>query len=135
MLHRHRSPLKKGASREGKGERDKKGSRRTPAVSKSPREEKNVSVATTAGGHLDAHPAAPNKPSGTLKPQPRVPVLRRYPLLRWKKLHGAPLQGHTVNVSGPLSRACWHHFFHRPCGQSRSSRGSDATKPQCTCLG
>jgi hypothetical protein len=61
-------PTKKGACQEGKGGRDEKASRGTPPVSKSPRREKDVTVGTTAGGHLGDHPAAPAKPGGTLKP-------------------------------------------------------------------
>jgi hypothetical protein len=48
-------PTKKGASPEGKRRRDDKVSRGTHPVTKSPRREKEVTVANTAGGHLDAH--------------------------------------------------------------------------------
>jgi hypothetical protein len=72
-------PNKKGASQKGKGGRDEKASRGTPPVSKSPRGEKDVTVGTTAGDH----PAAPKKPSGTLKPTAKG----------------------TGDVSGPLSVA------------------------------
>jgi hypothetical protein len=60
-------PTKNGASGEGKGGRDVKSSRRTPPETKSPRGEKDVTVGTTAGGHLITHPTALNKPSGPPK--------------------------------------------------------------------
>jgi hypothetical protein len=58
---------KNGASDEGKGGRDVKSSSRTPPETKSPRGEKDVTVGTTAGGHLITHPTALNKPSGLPK--------------------------------------------------------------------
>jgi hypothetical protein len=60
-------PTKRGAFQERKGGRDDKVFRGTPSVSTSPRGEKDVTVGTTAGGHLGDRPAAPTKPSGTLK--------------------------------------------------------------------
>jgi hypothetical protein len=60
-------PTKNGASGEGKEGRDVKSSRRTPPDTKSPRGEKDVTVGTTAGGHLISHPNALNKPSGPPK--------------------------------------------------------------------
>jgi hypothetical protein len=61
-------PTKDGDSDEGKGRRDVKISRRARPEIKSPRGEKDVTVGTTAGGHLVTHPAAPKKPSGPFKP-------------------------------------------------------------------
>jgi hypothetical protein len=53
---------------ESKGGRIENVSCGSSTVSKSPTGEKDVTVSTTAGGHLDANPGATNKPSGTLKP-------------------------------------------------------------------
>jgi hypothetical protein len=52
-------PTKKGASREGKGERDEKETRGTSPASRSPRGVQDVTVGTIASGHLDAQPVVP----------------------------------------------------------------------------
>jgi hypothetical protein len=98
-------PTKKGASQEGKGGRDEKVFRGTPPVSKSPRGEKDVTVGTTAGEHFGDHPAAPTKPSVTLKSTAKgtgsasVPSVSKEAASRCTS-HGAP-----GDVSGPLSVA------------------------------
>jgi hypothetical protein len=83
-------PTKNGASGEGKGGRDVKSSRRTPPETKSPRGEKDVTVGTTAGGHLISHPTALNTPSGPPKLTAKVTGSL---LLRRKQHRGAPLRG------------------------------------------
>jgi hypothetical protein len=98
-------PTKKGASQEGKGGRDDKASLGTAPVSKSPREEKDVTVETTAGGYLDAHPAAPNKPSGTLKPTAKVSGTAPVPATSTEAAQRHKSPGAPCDVSGPLSIA------------------------------
>jgi hypothetical protein len=93
-------PTKNGASEESKGGRDEKASRGTPPVSKSPREKKDVTVGTTTGGHLGDHPAAPKKPSETLKPSPKVTSSAPVPAARRKQPKGGRLSGHPVTYPG-----------------------------------
>jgi hypothetical protein len=70
-----------------------------------PQRGKDVTVGTTAGGHLGDHPAASIKPSGTLKPTDKgsryapVPAASKDAASR-RTSHRAP-----GDVSGPLSVA------------------------------
>jgi hypothetical protein len=78
-------PTKDGASDDGKGGRDVKTSRTTPLVTKSPRGEKDVTVGTTAGGHLVTHPVASKKPSGPLKTTTNGTVSLPVLTAQWKQ--------------------------------------------------
>jgi hypothetical protein len=98
-------PTKKTASPEGKRGRDEKASRGTPSVSKSPRGEKDVTVGTTAGGHLGDHPAAPKKLSGTLKPTAKGTSYAPVPAASKEAASRRTSPGAPGDVSGPLSVA------------------------------
>jgi hypothetical protein len=98
-------PTKKGATQEGKGGRDEKASRGTPPVSKSPRGEKDVTVGTTAGGHLGNHLAAPTKSSGTLKPTDKGTSSTPVPAASKEAASRRTSPEAPGDVSGPLSVA------------------------------
>jgi hypothetical protein len=89
---RHRSPLN-GGLEESKEGSDRKASRGTIPVSKSPRREKDITVGTTAGVRLAAQHVALRKSNrvGHSSPQPRVPARSQHPLLRWEQPLGAPI--------------------------------------------
>jgi hypothetical protein len=100
------APLpKKGASKEGKGGRDEKASRGTSPVFKSPRGEKDVTVGTTADGHLGDHPPAPKNPSGTLKPTAKDTSSAPVPAVSKEAASRRTSPGAPGDVSGPLNVA------------------------------
>jgi hypothetical protein len=104
-ISRHRPPLKKGDSEVRKGGRDEKASRRTPPVSKSPIGEKDVTVGTTASGHLGDRPSAPEKPSGTLKPTAKCTSSAPVPAASKEETSRRTSPGAPGDLSGPLSVA------------------------------
>jgi hypothetical protein len=114
-------PAKKGSTREGKGGRDEKASRGTSALSKFPRGEKDVTVGTTAGGHLGDHPAAPKKPSGKLKPTAKGTSTAPVPAASMKAAQRRTYPGASGDVSGPLSVA--------PIGTTSSTAQVDKVVP------
>jgi hypothetical protein len=126
-ISRQRSPLKNGASGEGKGGRDVKSSRRTPPETKSPTGEKDVTVGTTVGGHLITQPTALNKPSGQPKlaakgtGSPSVPEQHR----------GAPLPGHPVTCPGQTAARLLAPLPRAPKWRKTFPHGSGVTKPRC----
>jgi hypothetical protein len=96
-------PTKDGASDEGKGRKDVKTSRRAPPGIKYPRGEKDVTVGTTAGGHLVNHPAAPKKPSGPLKPTANGTVILPVSVASMEATLRRTSPGAPGEVSEPMS--------------------------------
>jgi hypothetical protein len=93
---------KNGAPGEGKGGWDVKSSRRTPPENKSPTGEKDVTVGTTAGGHLISHPTALNKPSGPPKPTAKSTGSLSVPVASKEAAQRRTSPGATAAVSGPM---------------------------------
>lgn len=69
----------------------------------SPRGEKGVTVVSTAGEHLDAHPATSKKPSGTLNPTATGSSNAPEPSASMKAASRRTSPGALRDVSGPLS--------------------------------
>jgi hypothetical protein len=116
-------PTIKGASQESKRGRDEKASRGNPPASKSPRREKDITVCTTAGGHLGDHPAAPLKPIGTLKPTAKCISSAPVPAASNESASRRTSPGATGDVSWPLS-VTPIGTTSTTSGQSRSTRGA-----------
>jgi hypothetical protein len=74
-------------------------------VSKPPRGEKDVTVGTTAGGRLGDHPAAPKKPSGTLKPTAKGTSSAQVPAASKEAAPRRTSPRAPGDVSGPLNVA------------------------------
>jgi hypothetical protein len=90
-------------------------------VSKSPRGEKDVTVGTTAGGHLDDHPAAPKKQSGTLKLTAKGTSTAPVPAASMEAAQRHTYPGAPDDVFGPLSVA--------PIGTTSSTNQVDKVVP------
>jgi hypothetical protein len=124
------------ASDEGKGRRNMKKSRRAPLETKSPGWwGENVTVGTTAGGHLVTRPAAPKKPSGPLKPTANGLSSCQYQLLRRKQHSGAPLPGHSVKCPGLSAARRLAPLKQAPKWIKQFRQGSGVTEPRYTYLG
>jgi hypothetical protein len=95
-------PTKNGASGEGKRGRDVKSSRRTLPETKSSRDEKNVTVSTTAGGHLISHPTALKKPSGPPKLTAKGTGSLSVPVVSKEAAQRRTSPGAPGDVSGPM---------------------------------
>jgi hypothetical protein len=80
-----------------------KSSCRSPPKSKSPRGKKDAPVGTTADGHLDAHPAAPNKPSGLLNPTAKGTGTLSVPTASKEAVQRHTCPGTPCDMSGSMS--------------------------------
>jgi hypothetical protein len=108
-------PSKDGVTDEGKGRRDVKISRRAAPDIKSPRGEKDVTVDTSAGGHLVTKPAAPKEPSGPLQPTATGTVILPVPAASKEVATRRTSPGPPGKVSGPMSGT--------PAGTTVADRG------------
>jgi len=124
-------PSKHGASKEGKGGKDVK-SRKTPPETKSPRGE-DTTVSPTAGGHLVAHPAPPNKPTGPIKPTSKGSCNVSVPAASIEATKRRTSSDPFGEVYGPLSDAPVSITATK--WESKSlPQGKDEIKPRCMCL-
>jgi hypothetical protein len=91
-------------------------------------------VANTDVGHLDAHPAAPTMPSGTLKPTAKGTVTAPLPAASMEAASRRTSPGAPGDVPGPLNVARIVTTSSTAQVDEVVSPGSDATKSRCACL-